>query len=139
MPEKTYYQDSRVCITNKRVVIDDATFSIGGITSAQLVTRSPRILWPCVVLGIGIAGIVAGAILVCNDRGPTCLVVATVPALLGCLGLFSARPTHYVVTRAVSEAIPEMQFDDPSYGRRIVHAMNEAIIARDSTGEVLTR
>jgi len=136
MAEKTYYQDSRVYISNERVEIDDATFPMGDVTSAKLVTRSPQILWPCVVLGIGIAGIVVGAIIVCNDGGPACLVIATVPAFLGCLGLFSAKPTHYVVTRTVSEAIPEMQFDDPAYGRRIVHAMNEAILARDSTGEV---
>lgn len=136
MPEKTYYQDSRVCITNKRVVIDETTFSMDGLTSARLVTRSPRILWPCVALGIGIAGIVAGAIILCNGHGPKCLVFATVPAFLGCLGLFRAKSTHCVVTRAVSKEIPEMQFDDPAYGRRIVHAMNEAILARDSTGEV---
>ncbi len=136
MAEKTYYRDGRVYITDERVEIDGATFSMEGITSARLVTRSPRILWPCVVLGIGIAGIIAGAIIVCNDGGPTCLVVATAPVFLGCLGLFSAKPAHYVVTYSTSEGIPEMQFDDPVYGRRIVHAMNEAIIARESAVEV---
>jgi hypothetical protein len=135
MAEKTYYHDSRVYITNERVEIDDATFPMDDVTSARLVTRSPGILWPCVVLGIGIAGIITGAILVSNEDGPMCLVASTVPALLGCIGLFSAKPTHYVVTGSRSDEIPEMQFDDPAYGRRIVHAMNEAIIARESAGE----
>ena len=136
MPEKTYYQDSRVYITSERVVIGDTTFSMEDVTSARLITKSPRILWPSVVLGIGIAGIVVGAILVCNDGGATCLVVATVPAFLGCLGLFRAKSTHYVVTHSTSDQIPEMQFDDPAYGHRIVHALKEAIIARESAGEV---
>ena len=86
------------------------------------------------MLGIGIAGIITGAILVSNDGGPMCLVAATVPAFPGCLGLFG-KSTHYVVTRSGSEEIPEMQFDDPAYGHRIVHAMNEATIARESASE----
>lgn len=136
MPEKTYYQDSRVTISDKRVRIDGAAFSMDGITSARLVTRSPRILWPSIVLAIGIAGILAGAIIACRDGGPACLVVAMVPALLGGLGLFRVRARHYVVTRSASVPIPEMQFDDPAYGRRIVHALNEAIVARESEGQV---
>jgi hypothetical protein len=131
MSETVYYQDDRVYITDARVVIDGETFSMEDVTSAKLVTKSPKVLWPIVMLGVGIAGIIAGAIVVANDGGAACLVAAAVPVFLGCMGLRRAEFRHYVVTRSTSDGIPELQFDDPAYGHRIVHAMNEAIVARE--------
>ena len=128
--ETTYYQDNRVHITNARAIIDSKTYAMANISSVNFLKQSPKLLWPLFFLGIGILGAITGIIMLVNDSGSGCLGFSIVLIIIGGAMLALNKTQYYVVIGSASGETQALKAPDQAYVRKIVGAMNEAIIKR---------
>ena len=128
--ETTYYQDNRVHITNARAIIDSKTYAMANISSVNFLRKPPKVLWPLFFLGIGILGAITGVILLLNDGGATCLGGSIVLLIIGGAMFALNKTQYYVVIGSSSGETQALKAPDQAYVRKIVGAMNEAIIKR---------
>ena len=128
--ETTYYQDNRVQVTNARAVIDGKTYSMLNITSVNSLKKSPQVLWPLFFLAIGILGTITGIVLTINGEPATCLAGGIILLIIGAAILFLNKTKYYVVIGSASGETQALQATDQEYVKKVISALNEAIIKR---------
>ncbi|MFD1840221.1 DUF6232 family protein [Paracidovorax cattleyae] len=59
MNEKTFFEYDGVKVTNARFIVDGQTFAMSNVTSVKPIAVPPNRLWGCVLLLLGLAGLIS--------------------------------------------------------------------------------
>jgi hypothetical protein len=131
--EQTVFEEGNIKITNLRAVIGAKTYSMSNITSVNLARRDPS---GCVTLTLIFGGILAVLVsisLIIKEPlgdGWGWLIGGALAAFLGFLLHRSAKPSFIVQIGSASGEIKALDSQDEGQIRKIVNAMNEAIVRR---------
>ena len=126
VPEKTFYQDPTVMVTNSRCIVAGQTYAMSGITSVRPFTEVPSKGGPILLMIVGAVFVMAGlaqsaAFGVLMGIG---LIVASV------LWLRSKKDIYHVVVHSSSGESRLIHSTDRAYITSIISALNEAIVFR---------
>ena len=122
MAEQTFFNQDDISVTNARVVIGGQTYAMSGLTSVRSIEEKPSRKGPII---LGIVG------LLCLFVGETTAIVIGLAAIGGAIAWFvNTKPTYFVGLVTASGESKALNSKDPDYIRKIVNAINEAIIAR---------
>ena len=122
MPEQTFLNEGGIQVTNARFMTKGRTFAVNAITSVSLYEIKPPRAWIVVCVLISLGGFLqasgAGAAV-----GISFLAFAVI-------GWFANKPTYSVRLMTASGESDAFTAKDRGQVERIVHALNEAIVAR---------
>lgn len=123
--EQTYYSDEKgVRITGTRAIFGSTTYSMANISSIRT-DQEPAKRIPGVVTAI------IGLILLFMGYSEVWLVIIGIVILgIGVLMALRAKGTYHVKITSASGEATALSSNDEGYVRRIVNAVNEAIISR---------
>src|SRR5882757_3091308 len=91
--ERTIYQDATVTITTSRAVIAGTTYAMANITSVREVKEASGA--GCIAV-MGVAGFVAGGVVILGGATALGLVIMVFAGLLGAAAYFGNKPKHWV-------------------------------------------
>ena len=118
MEEQVFFNHDGVKVTNARFIVDGHTYSVRNITSTVALTRAQKWMWAAVCVFMAVA-------LFWTD------IWITVGFLMSAgLFLYFGRPMHYVHLKTASGEVQATQSRDLTYVRKVVEALNEAIISQ---------
>lgn len=133
LTEQTVFDEGGVKITNLRAVIGAKTYSMSNITSVSLARQEPS---GCLTFGLIVGGIFVAlfsAYMIFNEpKGDWWgwLVGSILAISLGFFLRKSSRPIFIVQIGSASGEMKALTSYDEAYIRKIVAAMNEAIVRR---------
>ncbi|MGH6632737.1 DUF6232 family protein [Sphingopyxis sp.] len=122
MDEKIFYQSGVVRVTNARFVVDNQTHAMNGVTSIAHVENQPQRTGLIIALILGVLLLFAGS-------GGMQIFGFLVAAVCGFL-LYQQKTTHIVVLRSSSGEVKALSDTDETHIRRVVEALNDALIHR---------
>lgn len=117
--ERVFFDNNGVTVTNTRFVVPSQTYAMAGITSVQFFTDKPS--WVPVFVCFAITAL--------TMAGNNNIWVVGMPFLTGVALLFR-RPVHHVVLSVSSGETRALNSKDKQHIAAVIHALNEAIIAR---------
>jgi len=118
--EKTFFQYEDVTVTNSRFMVGSQTFAMSNITSVKASQQNPKRLWPIALIVVGVLALAAGANI-------------WVVGLLGGSGvawLFMQYTVYHVMLTTAGGETSALSSKQREYIEKVVHALNEAIVAR---------
>jgi hypothetical protein len=119
MPEHVFLNEGGIQVTTARFIAKGRTYVVNGVTSVSLYEIKPPRAWIFVCVLISIGGFIYGN----AGVGIAFLVFAVV-------GWFANTPTYSVRLMTASGESDAFTAKDRSQVERVVHALNEAIVAR---------
>jgi len=124
--EKTYFTNDKVRITNSRAILGEKTYAMSNITSVSMGTI-PANYNPAIFLAVaGISGLILGP----QIDASMCMVVGIVLLILGIILAVAAKTQYSVRLGSSSGESDALSSPDQGQIRKIVDAMNDAIIDR---------
>jgi hypothetical protein len=125
--ETTILEEGNVKITNLRAIISTKTYAMSNVTSVNLSKKSDSNAPLFLILG----GILLGMIGLTNVRDYIgCLILAVLLVGGGILASKTAKPTYTVQIGSASGESNILESQDVDHIKRIVDAMNDAIVRR---------
>jgi len=131
--ETTYYNDGKVTITNARAVIGGKTYAMANITSVSATEKPPKRLLAGVFIVLGALLALAGLMDFISsgmDSGAGALVIGALGAGLGLLAWRASKTMYQVTVGSASGETHALTSQDQDYVRKVVDAMNQAIVER---------
>ena len=125
--ENTILEDGNIKITNLRAIMGSKTYAMSNVTSVSLVKRDPSsapILWAIV----GVLFVLISFFSFRDFYG--CFLLGLLLAVGGVLGARNAKPTYLVQIGSASGEMKLLGSTDKAHIKKIVDAMNEAIVRR---------
>ncbi len=122
MAEQTFFSQGDISVTNARVMIGAQTYAMSGITSVRSIKEDPSRKGPIILGIVGLLPLFSGEI------GGIILGLVLIGAAIA--WFISKKPTYHVGLVTASGEAKALGSTDPEYIRKIVNAINEAIIAR---------
>jgi hypothetical protein len=116
--EAPFFQEGGIIVTKTRFIIGAQTFTMANITSVKGVEISANRWPPSVLLLIGAA--------ICATN----FFIGIPMAAAGLLWLIRQEPTFAVVLTTAGGEVKACSSDDSADMRRVIDALNEAIVAR---------
>lgn len=118
--ERTFFQYEDITVTNSRFMVGSQTFAMSNITSVKASKQEPNRFWPIALIVFGVLALVANANI-------------WVVVLIGGSGiawlLMQNTMYHIMLTTAGGET-SALSSKQREYIKKVVHALNEAIVAR---------
>ena len=134
LAEETILDEAGVKITNQRAIIGFKTYAMSDITSVSLGREEPSncVAFALVVCGVAIASISMFIILSVpkSTIGWLVLLPAIVLIALGFLFVRPGRSFYFVRIGSASGEINALSSQNEAQIRKIVNALNEAIVRR---------
>ena len=125
MNEITILQELNVKITDRRLLIGTESYGISNILSAQFIRQARNkkpLLWIAVGILLALWGSVPeGPSIEFFNIGIVIVIVATLVFLL-------VKPSYTIQIETPSNKFGILNIADPSLTKRIVHALNQAIV-----------
>lgn len=118
--EQTFLDVGGVVVTNSRFIVPGQTYAMSGVTSIKHVEKDPSKVAGWVIIGIGV--------LLCLSHAM--LAVGILMILGGALYLWKGRGKYDVLLQTASGEVRAFASKDKELVRRIVNALNEAIVYR---------
>lgn len=118
MDEVTFFENDGVRVTNARFIVDANTYAVRNITSTAAWTKKQQWVAALLLALFGV-GSLAGA----PPIGIFFLLTAALAWYLG-------RPMHYVRLHTSGGEVKAVKSRDLEFVKKIVHALNEAMIAQ---------
>jgi hypothetical protein len=126
MAEETYFSQGDVQVTNSRVVLGGKTYAMRNITSVTIGEIPPNRVPGIVLAVLGLCPLMGGF----SDNGGALLVIGLIVIGLG-IALAALVKTRYVVRLgSASGESDALTAPDVAYIRKIVDAINKAIVQR---------
>lgn len=128
MAEETIYQDSSIQVTTSRAILREKTYAMANVTSVSMYTQPANR-----TAGIFITIIGGLAFLVGMTAGPDARCALWFGVIMLAVGLIAAitpKASHWVRIGSASGEANALSSADPEYIRKIVTAMNDAIVRR---------
>jgi Family of unknown function (DUF6232) len=119
--EKVFLAEQGVTVTTTRFVVPSQIFTMSGVASVTFSKINPNRLFPIALIVIGLLVLVSG-------KGSIWHVVMFL--LPGVAWLALQRPKFAVVLSSASGESRALVSKDQEFVRRVVSALNDAIIAR---------
>lgn len=125
--EKTFYEDTQICVTNIRVIVNGKDYPLQDIVSVEETIDEPRkVGWPCITLIAGIIGTVIGLCANASAWAFGCLVVALSAAFFLVL-----KTTSYTVTLVTTHGrVAIIDSQNAAFVRAVMRAINDALANR---------
>jgi len=122
--EQIIFEEGNVKITNLRAIIGSKTYAMSNVTSVGLGRQNPSRFFPVTLIVVG------GLYALFGQNGWSSLVGGGLIVVWGFLVLRSAKPTFIVKIGSASGEMKALSSQDKAHMRRIVDAVNEAIVRR---------
>lgn len=122
MAEQTFFSQGDISVTNARVMIGGQTYAMSGITSVRSVKKEPSRKGPVILGIVGLLPFFSG------ETGGIILGLVLIAAAIA--WFINKKATYHVGLVTASGESEVLGSKDPEYIRKIVNAINEAIIAR---------
>lgn len=122
MPEQIFLNEGGIQVTNARFITKGRTYAVNGITSVSLYEiRPPRgAIIACLVISLGAF----------FQRSTNGAMVGLLFLVFAVIGWFANKPTYSVRLMTASGESDAFTAQDRGQVERVVHAINEAIVAR---------
>jgi hypothetical protein len=121
-PERTYYSDGTITITNARAVLGGKTYAMANITSVSTFTQAPSQTGASL---LGLFGLSLGLV-----GSGVVSVLGWALFAIGALVFFKRKPTYCVRLGSASGEANALTDGRKDYIEKIVAALNEAIVKR---------
>ena len=122
--EVTFYQQGNATVTSARVILNGTTYALRNVTSVQMRSRGPKLLWPIIIAAI--TGLVAVSTLV-NGNFQVFAVSGAICAFF--VWIIVSAKTNYVVAMATAGGeVDALSSTDKSSIEAIVAAINNAMV-----------
>jgi len=124
--ETVIYKDTLVTVTTARAVIQDTTYAMANITSVRHFEQPANI--GCLVAIGGVIGVVG----VLSLRADTTvgILVLLLAGIVGGAAWIGRHPTHWVRIGTAGAEADAISSHDREWTRRVVEAINTAIVSR---------
>lgn len=122
-PERTYYSDGAITITNARAVLGGKTYAMANVTSASMFSEPPS-------RKLGIALAIFGALIALGGGASGAGVFGWVLLVVGVMLIGTAKGKHFVKLGSASGEANALEDSRREHIQKIVDALNEAIIKR---------
>ena len=119
--EKIFLNENNVSVSNARMMCEDQTYAMSGITSVKTYEKKPSKLWAVLMILIGIGSLSSG-----RDN----LIVGVIFIAGGVAWIVRAKPDYSVVLRSASGEEKAYTSKDKDFVNKIVSALNDAIVHR---------
>ena len=126
--EVSYYDQSGVRVTNKRLIIRNTTYAMADITSTSMTVENPNLTGPVLFIVFGLLVIVMGL-----TENPRSGVMAVIGVIVGGLGYFCLRGCKPVLNLRIVSASGKstrLKSVNEEWIAGIARAINEARIRR---------
>lgn len=125
--ETTILEEGNVKITNLRVIIGTKTYSMSNIASVSMGKNDSKGILPFIV----IAGILSALIgLIDLKENMQCLTLGMLMVIGGGIGIANSKTKYIVRIGSASGESNILESHDKATIKRVVNAMNEAIVRR---------
>lgn len=121
MPERTYYSQGGITITNARAVLGDKTYAMANVTSVSMFVQPAKRTLGILLTLCGLLFALAGE----STRMFGVLLLIIGVAIVG-----MAKATYFVRLGSASGETNALKDSRRAYIQKIVDALNEAIIKR---------
>ena len=125
-PERTFYQDTTVIVTNSRCIVAGQTYAMSGITSVRPFTEVPSKAGPVILTIIGALFLMGGL----SQQAAFGIVVGILMIVAGIAWFKSKKDIYHVVVHSASGESRLIHSTDQKYITNIIAALNEAIVYR---------
>ena len=135
MSEQTFHSDNRVTVTSARVVMDNITYPVAGITTVSE-WHQKRKTWMVLVsvlmaLSAACVAIVGNGEVSGHKQGPSGVVYwSLIFAAIAAAGYLTSGPFYIVRIGTSGSDKDGIKSRDRAYVRQVVQAINNAIVAR---------
>jgi hypothetical protein len=125
--ETVYFQEGGVTVTNARAILGSKTFAMANITSVSMHTDEPnKLIW----ILLTIFGLLFALIGFLPDSPTACWGMSLVLVAFSVFKLFTLKTKYSIVIGSASGETNALTSTNMTYIRKIVNAMNEAIVKR---------
>jgi hypothetical protein len=118
--ERVFLEERAIRVTNARFIVPGNTFAMSGVTSVKHLEKDRSVI-------AGYVLIIAGVFL---SLLPTLIAMGVIFILGGALYLWKCKGKFDVRLQTASGEIKALTSNDKEFVRRVVYALNEAIVYR---------
>lgn len=118
MNEKTFFEYDGVKVTNARFIVDGQTFAMSNVTSVKPIAVPPNRLWGCVLLLLGLTGLMSNPFFGVPVTGVAIYVI------------YKQKKTYHIMLRTSGGETKALTTQQKEYLDKVVSALNEAIVHR---------
>ena len=122
--EVTFFQQGNATVTSARVILNGTTYALRNVTSVQMRSRGPKLMWPILIAAV--SALVAVSTLV-NGKFDVFAVAAAICAFFIWM-IVSAKTTYVVGMATAGGEVDALSSTDKASIKPIVAAINDAMV-----------
>jgi hypothetical protein len=126
--EETIYRDSAIQVTTSRAILRDKTYAMANVTSVSMYTQPGNRTAGIILSILGGFGVLVG--LTAGPDARCALWFGAIMLAVGLLAAITPKNSYWVRIGSASGEANALSSPDPEYIRKIVEAMNDAIVRR---------